>query len=595
MATPAPPPLTPLQWKGLDPNFADRAAKLTKDVMSGVTRRKLGSAFKGWRNDAEFKTLLAETGFKAGVSVAQAFAIGAIAAAGVAASAVTFGVAPAIGLVVGIGVSKTLDEYHYQSASNALRRDIKASGASRNVMPLERLPEATMKVIKKYIRVARRGKMLLGGARGIGYTLRHARTAVRSALADSIAVSDRLSGRYGTDGELNSRLLELRYYGQMTYNTVHHRLEEIVGLRNALADNAQKIYAHILRQVHFSGNHEKCILTCYNISDSDFRANVRTLQLTTQRGNAATSWYHAKTDAEAVRTRAIAAHTQQPMRSYGIQAARTATAMTTDHFRHKAEALPTHLGAPPEEGGAWGDIKEHAADFVTDTWGPSVLGDMASASADTAGGGFSNYQSGLASSQNVTYTSFHSTASTTSVPFGATAGVGIGTASDLVLGTLKERYSRYTIRKKVLGAQTAVEQLLDNSNNNAFDELKEATDKLKKEDMGRIAQKILWYGKKIHELESDPAFRDLRIRLIQAPDFNDSRFDECKEAYNLWYGVRYLLRQYGKMLANLVCMEMLLLKLDEKLVHLNIGVTAGSLIKEGAATPPRPQHMKDIE
>jgi hypothetical protein len=222
---------------------------------------------------------------------------------------------------------------------------------------------------------------------------------------------------------------------------------------------------------------------------------------------------------------------------------------------------------------------------------------MATAAADSGGGGFSGYQSSIAGNQasGVTYTSFHSTASTSSVPFGATVGAGVGTAGDLVLGALKERYSRRTIRKKVLGAKVAVENLMQSADDLAFHDLKEATDKLKKEDMGRISQKILWYGKKINELEIDPAFKRLRDELVASANFNDSRFADCKEACNIWYGVKYLLQQYGKMLANLVCMEMLLLKLDEKLVHLDIGVTAGSLIKEGAPTPARPAHMKDIK
>jgi hypothetical protein len=600
-----PVPLNAEQIKRLDPDFEERANALCADAMKGVTRSKGTVALKQWYNDADFMTLAAETTLKAGVSVASGFAIGAVAAAGVAAAAVTFGVAPALGLVVGIAVSKGLGEYHYQSASNELRRAIKARGGDHNTMPLDKLPEAVTKVLKKYIRVARRGKQLLGGARGAAYNVRHMTTTIRAALNRSdVVIGDNLTTNpeFKKDNELVRRLLEFRYYAQMTYNTVSDKLDVVVYARNRHLEHSQLYFAHILRQVHFTGNHEHCgLLSCYNLSSADFRTNCQRVGLSVPRGNAVTSGYHARTDAAAVRQGAVASHANLATKAFKdasdiniVKVRQMNTAHLRTLIQNAPPAAPEHttMSAAAKE-----VAKEEAREKITEGIIPGVLGDMATGSSDRAAGGFANWSGSIAhnQTQQVSYTSFNSTGSVGSVPFGAAVGAGVGAGADLAISFVKERYQRRQVRKKVLSMQKAVEEMLDYSHVAAHDELEKFA-KLEKEDMGRIAEKIIWYGKKITELESDPTFCATAQAIGSADkSFSNSAFPKCDDAYNLWFAIQYLLRQYGKIIANLVCMEVLLLKLDSKLAHMGIGVTAGTLVKEGVGSWPRPVHMKNID
>ncbi len=596
-------PLHPAHIAQLDPNFETRANELCADAMKGVTRSKGTVALKQWYNDADFKTLAAETTLKAGVGIASGFAIGAVAAAGVAAAAISFGVAPALGLVVGVAVSKGLSEYHYQSSSNALRRAVKKGGGDFNTLPLDKLPEATSKVVKKYIRVARRGKQLLGGARGAAYTVRHMTTTIRSALnKNDVLPGDVLTNKFQDDHELKRRLLEFRYYAQMTLNTVSTRIGEVIESRNRHLEHSQLFYAHILRQVHFTGNHNDCgLLSCYNIPASEFRTNVQRVGLSIPRGNAVTRGYNARQDAAAVRGQAQDLQMHQAKKAFTdasnvdiVKVRKMHTAHLKTLIQNSPQSAPEHSKASEA---AAEMVKEEAREKLIESIAPSVLGDMATGASDRAAGGFSNWSGSVAHNQvqQVSYTSFNSTGSVGSVPFGATVGASVGVGADLAISFIKERYQRHQVRKKVLGLQAAVEKMLDDTHIAAHDEMEKFA-KLEKEDMGRTAEKIVWYGKKITELESDPTFTQLSLAIGSADKtFNTSAFAKCDDAYNLWYAIQYLMRQYGKLIANLVCMEIMLLKLDTKLTHMNIGVTADSLVKEGRTSFSRPAHMKGID
>ena len=272
--------------------------------------------------------------------------------------------------------------------------------------------------------------------------------------------------------------------------------------------------------------------------------------------------------------------------------------MNTAHLRNLIQAAPPAAPEHTSMSAAAKEVaKEEAREKITEGIIPGVLGDMATGSSDRAAGGFGNWSGSIAhnQTQQVSYTSFNSTGSVGSVPFGAGVGASVGVGADLAISFVKERYQRRQVRKKVLGMQKAVEDMLDYSHVAAHDELEKFA-KLEKEDMGRIAEKIIWYGKKITELESDTTFKAAELAIGSADKtFSKSAFPKCDDAYNIWFSIQYLLRQYGKMIANLVCMEILLLKLDSKLAHMGIGVTAGTLVKEGVASWPRPVHMKNID
>ena len=95
-------PLTQAQIRDLDPNFLRRAENLAKDSQWGSRRTHPTEALRGWWKNAEVTHALVDTTLSVGTSFGVAVASTAIVAAGVAAGAVTFGVAPAIGLVGGV-------------------------------------------------------------------------------------------------------------------------------------------------------------------------------------------------------------------------------------------------------------------------------------------------------------------------------------------------------------------------------------------------------------------------------------------------------------------------------------------------------------
>jgi hypothetical protein len=270
--------------------------------------------------------------------------------------------------------------------------------------------------------------------------------------------------------------------------------------------------------------------------------------------------------------------------------------MNTQHFRAIAQnappSAPEHTTASE---GAKEMVKEEAIEQGIFTVAPGILSDMATAASDQSAGGYDNYLSGVHSNsvQQVQFTSFHSTGNVGSVPFSATVGAGVGVGADLFISFWRERYDRYKIRGRVLGKQDAIEAMFDESHQAAHDEMEKFA-KLKKEDLGRIAEKIIWYGKKIHDLENDTIFKNMCAHIGIDSTFKESRFEKCDDAYNLWFSIQYVMRQYGKLIANLVCLEILLLQLDNKLVHMDIGVFKGSMVAEGTPPWPRPSHMKDI-
>lgn len=575
------PPLDPYVLKNLDPSFEQRAKKLMEHAENGARQTHPTVALRQWWHDLDGWGAAKETGVKGAASFGVAVAGAAIASAGVATAAVTFGIGPALGLVVGLTVSKGISEVRYQSASNRLRRAIRDE-ADPSIYPLENLPDGVSKVLKKYLRVARRAKMLGGGAKGFAYNVRHLKTTIKAQFGAAATGAARLSTKYD-DRDLNERLQEFRYYGQMTLNTVSAHLKKVVRIYGNLLDQAGNTYVHIMRQVHFTGNHENCgSFSCYNLSQSDFRRNVAALKPAPAKGNVITRGYHETQHFKQVRAEIKTDALPAAKAAYpGRQAAMLNTNNLIGHITRAQgkpfKATPTSLSdlIEPEERAI-----EYGSGVTTDALG------AAAAKSKGFAEGVSEWSSELGN-----------TGGPVAEGLGpAGAGTGIGVGLDLFVGFVKERFQRHKTRERVLQKSKVVMGLLEKEQQLIGKEMEHLVDLLQADDKThalRIVEKVLWYGDKITALESDRDYMQMRVAM-QNVDFSHSVFPSCDKAYAQWYITHYLVRQYVKLITNLVFLEIILLQLDRKLATMDIGVKQGDLIKEDIPTPARPAHMKDI-
>lgn len=583
---PAPPPLTAEEVENLDTTFRARALEMIREAEKGAKRKNPGTALKAYWHDTDFKGLAAETAVKAGANVGAFFAGTAIVAAGVAAGAVTFGIAPAMGVVAGVIIGKSANEIRYQRASKRLRLAIKGkrTAGAADSLSLTDLPDAWLKVLKKYLRVTRRAKMLLGGARGVAYALRHAKTAIKAQFGKHKAPAGSLSTTYD-DRDLNESLLELRYYGQMTFNAVNHELDQIVEKRNRLLEQAHLTYAHIVRQVHFTGNHKKCgIFKCWNISQDEFRRNLRAVRPPTQQSNFVMQAYR---DNQHFNREYRQARGQDLPLLHAERHFNPNPPIEVDtnhfhiHFRDQHSRTPGQAvsGTPPEGG------LDRGLDFISNTGADVTTGFTFD--------GVSKFGEDLGASQVKDY------GAEVGKAFGeglakTAAGTPIAAGVDLLFGFVKERIVKRMDRSRVLGTKKDLITLLEHGNRATQEEVRSLGELLKSNDKGlgtRVAEKILWYVQKIAQLEAEPAYQRLQAK-VNTPDFRRSVFAKCDEAYDLWYATHNLLRQYNKLITNMVFLEVILLQTDRKVGDINIGVPRGAIIRDGADTPPRPTHMR---
>jgi len=573
--------------KGIDQNFQQRAERLMAEAQRGAKLKKPNVALKQWWHDLDLKEVAGETLTKGAAGFGVAAAGAAIAGAGVAAGAVTFGIGPALGLVVGLSVTKGIAEYKYQSSSNRLRRAIKAGHAAQagdpDTFPIANLGDAVSKVLKKYLRVARRGKMLKGGAKGVAYNLRHLKTTISAQFGAAAAGAARISAKYD-DRDLNERLLEFRYYGQMTLNALNAHLDTVVGSYKSLLEQAGTTYVHIMRQVHFAGNHKDCsTFYCFTMSQAEFRRNVAALRPAPAKGNILTKGYHE------------AQHFKQVRKDLGEKALPDspadypnvpASTIDTRNIMSNLQTAQRRDFEPTETSTA--DLIE-PGDRVME-YGSGVLAD-AGAGGATKKGAFTEGVSAWAGELG------EAGEPVGQAMGGAAASAGMGLGLDVVLGSIKERYDRRKARNRVLGNKSNIAKLLEAEHAIVDQEMQPLIKLIQADDKAhalRVVEKITWYIAKITELESRHDYGLMRDQ-VHTVDFSYSVFSSCTDAYNCWYSTYYLIRQYIKAIANIVFLEIILLQLDRKLATMDIGITRGNLIADGTPTPVRPAHMKEID
>jgi hypothetical protein len=567
--------------KGIDKTFQQRAARLMADAEKGAKRKKPGVALRQWANELDGWDVADVAG--TGVSGFGSAAAGAaIAGAGIAAGAVTFFIGPAIGLAVGLTVSKGIAEVKYQRASDRLRRAIKR-GPDPSVFPMDNLHDGMSKVLKKYLRVARRAKMLRGGLGGKLYNLRHLKTTIAAQMGPAAKGPKKISTKYN-DRDLNERLLEFRYYGQMTLNTLNAHLNTVVDAYRNVLDQAGTTHVHILRQVHFAGNHGNCgVFGCYNMDQEEFRRSVEPLRPAPAKGNFLTREYHKAEHFKAVRADLKKKRLPENMAAYPNRP--VSTISTNNLIANIATAQHRNYQGTPTSMSDLIEPVQRGIEYAMDVAADAATGGATKDSAFVDG--VSQWAGELGEAGEPMSDAMG----------GVAANAGIGLGLDIVFSAVKERVDRRKARSRVLGNKKNIAKLLEGEHQIMADEMKPLIELIQSDDKAhamRVVDKIVSYGEKIHNLENDRDYIRLRDK-VNTVDFSYSVFSSCDEAHASWKCTHYIVRQYIKFITNLVFLEIILMQLDRKLATMDIGITQGQLIAEGVPTPIRPAHMKDID
>jgi hypothetical protein len=587
----------------LDPNFEVRALKLIDDAKAkAMSNYKIGPSVQGYLFTTDFKEKVVTTVVNVGVGVGKTLAAAAIIAAGVSSAAVTFGIGPVIGVVVGFAVAKGLGEAKYQYKTYKLRKGIEYDPAGEDKITEPSLLEpGVMKIQRKLERVVRRHAMLKGGHKGRWTMFRHMKTAISSAFKSDMKPEEQFPGLKGSgkewakDRELNERLLELNYYSQMLGNYVNVTLDAVIKERDRYIDYADLIFAHVVRQVHYTGNHTKCGKDCYTMPETEFMERMRNYSLRAMSKTGLT--VNSKVDADRV------------MQFYSQRLTAWNKLGGTDTLIHNVTTAQL-VGQPPE-----GDksLKEMAKDYLADKVKPGrdesdveryMDNPLVSKLVDTGLGKLTEVMVPLEGSiQDVeggrTFMgmALEQTGSVTGATVGAEfASAGVGEVLNLTVSEIKDSVKKRLMKRAVLKKKDRAFDLLS-AQTTSQDEAHRALQEFNKKDKDimsraeRVAQKIYWYLHKIHKIEDE--FKTRQLTSLATNNFEMSHFETCKDAKNVAYTLHYLFKQYEKAITFMVYMETILLGMDRKLAG-EIGIPVGSVFNPAAPTPKRPTHMKKI-
>jgi hypothetical protein len=573
----------------LDPNYKLRADELIKDARKRSKRKKPGVALKGWWKGLDKTGFAAETTIKVAAGVGAMAATAAVGAAGVAMAAVTFGVGPAIGIVVGVAISKSVTAVTYHRHETKLRQGLDFSSGTA-VLPLGLFPLATEKILMKYIRVTRRGKMIMSGsaketARGIAYNLRHLKTTAKAVYKNHYGTKPLVllsHATYEKDVELNERLLEFRYYGQMAFNALDEHLKTLMDRRELWTDFLDQLYGHVVRQVHFTGNHEKCFPTsCYGLPLLEFQRNKAKIQ--------------AKLDLQG-KLRAQA----RPLVQAQGQAAIDAVDWGSNKMGltgGKRVALPSRLGVRSTNEGVQttkttlGTVGDTAWDYSTNATA-DFTANLIKYNATTDLGWKSYVKENI---QQLSTGNVSDGVSGALAQGGGTAvavGAGMSIGIDQVVSFAKTRWERRKVANRLRTLRNgAVRLAIGDEAEEAQKEMIKELGKGDKSEMPRVATKAVWYIQKINELENDASWRS-HVQKLSGGDFKASKFKDCDDAWDTARACLYLIRQYEKAMTATMYAQLQLMQLDKKIFDYGLTKGSGTLIKAGAPTPERPPHMR---
>jgi hypothetical protein len=566
-----------------DLNYKTRADKLVQQAKTNAySNWKIDPAARAYfTRETAARVFGAAAGTVAIGTVAQACAGALVAAGVVGVGAATFGIGPAVGVVLTYAFLKGLAEVKYQGKNDALKKGVVQLNDNDGDGPYLAINDPSMvgpliaKVLKKYERVQRAAAQAgaYGKAAHIRSTLRHAKTAVRGLAKDlGLAKTDAqlFPGLAYNDHELSDRLYELRFYAQMLFNYVESIVERVaVPKRNEVADACQIIYAHVLRQVHVMGHHGNCT-KCYNMRPDEFEARVATLAqghglLSADFGGQDASGFLADLGADK-----RLGNGQMGKNLGEMQRQRPAREGKREKTWNDAIATGMFRGAVAAKGVVTGVqfINREAGELLN----RSVHTAFANANQVAADVGQAAVQGAAAAGQTV----------------------GVGVALAEIARTITDRLTKRSVLKP--GRQQGAFALLSEGDAARAEAFAEFRRLMVRHDVTgrapRIGEKIVWYIDKLTKIQQDfnRAYEPLRAR---GADYAHSVFNTCDDAYNLVYNANYFFRNCEKFIAFLVYLEVILLEIDLLVSQIpNIGIGRSAIVKPGQKTPPKPATAK---
>lgn len=588
----------------LDTSFADRARRLVEDAKADALANSHGSqALKGYLFNANFREKAALLAAKAGANLGQALATAAVTAAGVSCAAVTFGVGPVIGLVLGKAVDAMAGEARYQLQTRALRQGIDYTRRGDSISDPALLEPGMSKVLRKLERVLTRHAQLAGGAGGFFSKVTNPGAAVRAWRAGDLHWSQGFPhyakpGNPAThDTEINNRLFELNYYTQMLGNFASEILDGMIGERDRYVDYADLVFGHVVRQVHYTGNHEACDNCCYSIPAAEF--NARLSQIVVLRGSDPGAGVATALRPEQVHT-AMANYTA---RHKGVPVLENTQTLLANIRLAQGEIPP-----PAAEEGFGQMVKglfKKAAKPTGDEADAARFSPILNAAmsvpkgrmTEAVGQGFVQKTGGKESVLGVDVAD-----TTRGVITGPAAAVQAASsvlteALNLFAAEVTASARNRLIKRAVLKKRDRAFNLLNTQMTSQEEAAQALADIAKGKDIlsraDRVAQKIAWYIGKIERIEGELKTRHLP-GLTQNRSFEFSSFATCRDAWNVARSVHYLFKQYEKAITFLIYLEVILVELDAKVAK-QLQMPTGAIYDPGMPTPNRPRHMAQVE
>jgi hypothetical protein len=589
----------------LDLTFEQRALRLVEDAKADAMANSHGAqAIRGYLYTANFKEKAGLLAAKIGVNMGKALAAAAITAAGVSCAAVTFGIGPVIGLVLGKAVDAMAGEAKYQLQTKALRQGIDYTKWGDSISDPALLEPGMAKVLRKLERVLTRHAQLQGGAGGFFSKVKSAGTAIRAWRAGELHWSQgfphyaKPNNPATHDTEINQRLFELNYYVQMLGNFATEILGGMIGERDRYVDYADLVYGHVVRQVHYTGNHEACdAMCCYSMPTVEFNARLNQI-----------ASMHRADPGVAVSTALGSGQVDMAMARYTARHKAVPVLENTEILLRNLQLALGEVPPPVEEE----SIGQMVTGFFKKTAKPT--GDEADAARfspalsaalsvakgpamEAAGQGFVQRTGGKETVQGVAITD-----TTRGVITGqaAAAQAGISAIAEgfgLFEGEVTSAAKNILLKRAVLKKRDRAFNLLNAQMASREEAAQALKDIAKGKDImsrsARVAQKIAWYINKIERIESELKTKHLP-GLLRNRDFEFSSFATCRDAWNVSRSVHYLFKQYEKAITFLVYLEVILVELDAKVAK-ELQMPTGSIYDPGMPTPARPRHMTAVE